>query len=896
MPKKKTIQTKTKNKGYVRGEYFFYYGDTISRYAIALRHARIWLTRFELLGGVAFGVGFLVFFFYSLAIANNLAALTSFPFWSNQISGPQQYFWFSLLSLLFFIYRKNSKKHSVILGKEWCGITKNIATKKEALSLTTMADNKNIPRSSRINIAPFFTKEAKHVIELAYKKALSLHHKEVTLVHLFYTILQSKACTAIFVRLLIPKDALRARVGETLVKEKKRAIPTVSPEVLASIFAAYEHACKGKQDSVQVTELLLACIQQSRTVQDIMYKINVDSDKLKNVIEWVRIRERLRTRRTRFARAAKLRNKSGLDRAMTAVATPFLDNFSQDLTMAAVHGRLEPCVARDKEIEEFFRIIEGGRQSLLLVGDHGVGKMSIIEGIVERMIEDDVPERIKDKRLVQLSVSALMAGTTVSGAQERLLNMVGEIARAKNIILFINNIDDLMGSSSGSEGLDVSETLAEFISSGQMLVFATTTMQGYNTYIANSRISTVMSRIDVAEMELNQAIQVIEAKIGYVEYKHTVFFSYDAIEIAVELAHRFLRDQNLPESALSLVSETASYVRNTKGKDSLVTKDDVATIIGNKTGVQTTSITEDEGDKLLRLEEEMHKNVIGQHEAVVSVANALRRSRAAISSTNRPIANFLFLGSTGVGKTELAKTIANVYFGGEDTMIRVDMSEYQDASGIYRLIGQPGKQGTGLLTEAVRQKPFSLVLLDEMEKADPRILDLFLQVFDDGRLTDSVGRVIDFTNCIIIATSNAGTAYVQEGIRKNMKMEDIREQLFRSELKKYFRPEFINRFDGVVVFKPLSLEDTKKIAGLMLKRLEKNMDAKGVKFSVTEAGLDTLAKHGYDPEYGARPMRRAIQDYVENQLAEILLKKQAGRGDTVIYDGEHGMVIEPSTE
>ena len=278
----------------------------------------------------------------------------------------------------------------------------------------------------------------------------------------------------------------------------------------------------------------------------------------------------------------------------------------------------------------------------------------------------------------------------------------------------------------------------------------------------------------------------------------------------------------------------------------------------------------------------MHKKVIGQNEAVMLVAGALRRARAEVRSDKKPIANFLFLGPTGVGKTELAKTIAGTYFGGEERMIRVDMSEYQDKSGIYRLIGQPNQQGSGILTEAVKQQPFSLILLDELEKADPDVLNLFLQVFDDGRLTDSMGKVVDFTNTIIIATSNAGTNYVQEQIVAGKSLEETRQTLVRGELKKYYRPEFLNRFDGIVLFRSLEKEEIKQIAGLMLKRVAKDLDKRGVGFRVEDSALDALAEVGFDPEFGARPMRRAIQEHVENKLADLILQSKLERRDVIV--------------
>ena len=295
-----------------------------------------------------------------------------------------------------------------------------------------------------------------------------------------------------------------------------------------------------------------------------------------------------------------------------------------------------------------------------------------------------------------------------------------------------------------------------------------------------------------------------------------------------------------------------------------------------------TTVSADETTKLLKLEEEMHKRVIGQEEAVDLVANALRRARAEMRSTNRPIANFLFLGPTGVGKTELAKTIAEVYFGGEDKIIRLDMSEYQDKASIYRLLGAPGEKGTGILTEAVRRNPFALVLLDEIEKADKDVLNLFLQVMDDGRMTDSSGRVVDFTDVILIATSNAGTTYVAEQMRAGLASDLIKDRLLHGELGQYFRPEFLNRFDGIVLFKALSREDIKQVAALMMKRIARDLEAKGMGLEVLPEALEFLADVGFDPEFGARPMRRALQERVENKLAQLLLSGKLKRRDTVV--------------
>jgi len=892
---KKNAQQK---KGYTRDGVFFHYTHAFDLSTIYVKRMRPWLRRFEVVGALLFGMFFLYSFAISLYTMRGFGAsvVFSLDFWVVP-KKELQFFWIALLCFAFVLYRQTRvlrQPKELVYDQTSFGIKKE----KQTIVLEDLVAKKKgaAPRKTHKelrNIARFFHAHGQTILDTAYVNAFRFRSKTVEPMHIFYALLGDQSVANIFARLGVSANMLQTELGKHLPqKQKKTTEIAVSEESYMSMCLAYESAREAHMDVVDYTDILLAVVERNTHIQDMLYKLDVTYEKLAHVVSWVRVRERLQRRRQKFASAAMHRNKHGIDKAMTAVATPFLNHFSTDLTLASMYGHHEPCVARDKEIDEIFRIVEAGRQSIVLVGEHGVGKRSIIEGIVERMIQDVVPKRMQDKRLVQISTSALLAGTTVSGAQERLLHMAQEIAKAKNIILCIHNISDLMGGSADAPGLDVAGTLSDLMRSGNVLVLATSTVDGFNKHVSRSRLASAMTRVNIKEMETDQAIQVLQAKAGYIEYTHNVFFSYNSLAAAVEYAKRFFHDQCLPQSAIEIISEVASYTKNTRGEHVLVSQDDVARVTGEKTGIPTTSLTENEADKLLRLEDEMHKRVVGQFEAVNSVANALRRARMQVRSLDRPMANFLFLGSTGVGKTELAKTIAEVYFGGEEQMIRVDMSEYQNTDSIYRLIGQPGKQGTGLLTEAVRQKPFSLVLLDELEKAHPRILDIFLQVFDDGRLTDSVGRVIDFTNTIIIATSNAGTAFIQSAIREHKNMEDIRKTLFSQELKQHFRPEFINRFDGVVVFKPLLLDDIKHIAGIMLARVEAELDEKGMKFRVTDEGLSTLAQHGYDPEYGARPMRRAIQDHVENAIAEILLRGEASRGETIVYDGEHGVYVE----
>ncbi|MBI2436980.1 MAG: ATP-dependent Clp protease ATP-binding subunit [Candidatus Magasanikbacteria bacterium] len=866
--------------GLFEGENFVYFGESLTRYHIHLKKARKLLNKFRILGGLIFWLGFWGLFFYPIYKKNTWNTLFDLEFWFNTVEPTKAFFWLGVVALSYLWYRL------IVSGNLPPEMQYSKLKQVESVvdvSLTAWEDLRKLSHKKKIDFSAYLTADALGVLEDAYLFADKNKSPSITSIHLFYSLLSSTSITNLFIRLGVPVKSLQAKIGQMIEKIDNANVPKVSDEMQQILFHAYKLSRSYRDTFVRSTELLIATVKQSEPIQEILYELEVDAEKLQNVVAWVRNGEKIYEEYKKFRRAAARMSKHGIDRAMTAVATPFLNNYSKDLTLMAKYGHLSPCVARDKELEEIFRIVEAGRQNIILTGEHGVGKMAVIEGVVEKMIAGEAPARLLDKRFVQISTSFLLAGTTMSGAQQRLINIMNEVGRAKNIILFINNLHDLIGASGGqSEGLDVSESLAEHLSSGRFLMCATTLPDQYAKYIVQSEIGTLFTKVEIKEPDVNQAIQILESKAGEVEYKNKIFFSYAAIARCVNLADKFFYDQNLPESAISLMSEAASFTRSQHGENQLVGSEDVAHIVAEKTGIPVASISENESEKLMRLEDEMHKRVVGQDLAVELVANALRRARAEIRSQSRPIANFLFLGPTGVGKTELAKTIADVYFGGEERMVRIDMSEFQDKSGVYRLIGQPGEQGSGLLTEAVRTNPFSLVLLDELEKADPNILNLFLQVFDDGRLTDSVGRVVDFTNTIIIATSNAGTAYVQTQINQGIDMDVIREHMIRGELKTYYRPEFLNRFDGIVLFKALNREEIKQIAGFMLKRVGKDLEQRGVELRVEDSALESLAEVGFDPEFGARPMRRAIQDRIENQLAELILAGKLQRRDIVV--------------
>ena len=887
--------------GVLRRGNWLYFNYPLTRYNLALQTGRRILHRVQLITAFVLWLNAWIWAAFLIFKQGTYHLLLQPKQWHVFFSTLNQWavflFWFGVLALLYIWYR-------IIRKKELLGAVEPFAytykAPAENVSSDTMSwtEARRLPRKKQRNISKAFTEEAVSALAKAYRLADKTRAKELRSEHVFYSLLSFNRISNIFIRLGIPASSLQKELDVLLEVDKKQTayrgvMPVVAPDLYQIIFQAYEEAYQARQSYVSVTELLLITLRENQVLQELLFNFDITQRQLANVIEWARMRERLYYEYIKLQKAASHHSKSGMDKAMTALATPYLNSFSSDITMLAHYGQLEQCVARTSELDEIFQVIAGGQNNLLLVGEHGVGRKTIVEGIAQRMIEDEVPDKLKDKRLVRLSVSALLAGTSPEGAVERLRSIMTEMARARNVVLFINNLHELIGVAVGESGsLDMADTLTEFLSNKRFLVIATTTPEDYAQHILGSAIKDVFTKVDIREMNNDQAIQVLESRAGVLEYKQNIFFSYAAIETCVEYAAKFFHESCLPGNALEIMTESATFTKNKKGSNTIVTKEEVAAVVTEKTKIPLSAISSNESDKLLRLEEEMRKRVIGQEEGVSAVANALRRARTELRSGTRPIASFLFLGPTGVGKTELAKTIAEIYFGGEQLMIRLDMSEYQDTSSIYRLIGMPGSRGTGILTEAVRQHPFSLLLLDEIEKADPDILNLFLQVMDDGRLTDSAGHVFDFTNVIIIATSNAGTMFVQEQSRAGVSHEEILNQLLHSQLKQYFRPEFLNRFDGIVLFNGLQRDDIKKIAGLMFAQIVTDMENKGVTLVATDEALEFLADAGFDPEFGARPMRRALQEKVENKLAELFLQGKLRRGSTVTIGAGGAILVE----
>lgn len=873
---------------------FLYWGKPINAFSLALDRVRrivsgVRIVIIALVLAVTFGS-----FFWYVVFKSGPEAVISGSLWQSTHPALLA-FWIGVLVVLYAITRniRSGFATKSVLRRAYAreGVVPTVAA-------ASLGEMKRFARKDRHDIAKSFAPTALAALARAYRSAHAARHAEVGPAHLVLALLQETTIKVLLGRMGLHLDRIAEPLGRLLAKNplhSDREETKLGEKCFETLFDAYHYSYTHRRERVTPVAMLVAAVRHDERVQEIFYSLEVDLIQLENVAAWMRITEQLRERYFRFRSAARLRPKGVMNRAMTAQATPELERVSQDLTTTAQRGGLPLIVDRERELAEIFRIFEGGGKSVVLVGHHGVGKDAIIEGIAERMIEEEVPAVLQDKRMVSLSISTLLAGVSPAEAQQRLLTVLMEIARAGNILLVANDIHQMVGVSLG-EGSDLSDAFAGEVAKGYFLCIATTNEQDYTKLVEQNAIGRVLERVRVEEMDEQGAIQALEARVGGIEYEQKVFFSYAALAQAVKLADRYMKDRFLPEKAIEVAREAAQKVRAERGERQIVSGEDVATIVSDKTRIPVTQVTQEESSKLLNLEAEIHARVIGQDEAVKAISAALRRARAELREGNRPIANFLFLGPTGVGKTELAKTVAATYFGSEEQMVRLDMSEYQEKSSIDRVVGRPGEETGGILTEAVRKQPFTVLLLDELEKAHPDILNVFLQVMDDGRLTDNAGRTIDFTNVILIATSNAGGQVIQDEVRRGTPIADIKQKLVNESLRQFFKPEFLNRFDGVIVFKPLAQDEILQITWLMIGKIQKQLAAKGISFDVDDAAAEELAKAGYDPVFGARPLRRVIQERVQDALANFLLTQKIGRRDTVVLRAGGQLEVQKAKE
>lgn len=869
------------------GNYLLFWGRVINETHIL--HRRITEAVYDtidfilmIFGIVGFGIAFYIF---AKTVEIKGTSASAFLFWTEQ-TFRMLIVWLSLIADTYLFYRFARRM------EKWPKIPLDMKISTIPNSSFVWESIKSNAERKFFDISEVFSLDALRAVEKSYELGKKYHYGSLGPIHLFIALLTFQEISNLFIRLGVSFSDLRTKLSRAVLEN---SLPwqkdiMITADFYKALFEAFEYAAWAKEKRVFLSDVLVGAVHSSHILSEVLYDLKIDENKIINVSLWMRFQRELAKRVVATQKKAMLHPKSDVNRSMTAVATPFLDSISEDLTRYARSRYLEPCIGRKNEIKEIFEMMSGGtRRSAILVGFPGVGKRTIVNGIAYLMASENVPKFLQDKRLVSLSASRLTGGAKQGESEGRLLNIFNEIRRAGNIILFINNIHELASITIGSSGsMDLATILSEAVAKKYVRIIATSTPSHYSKFIERESLGQVFEKIEIKEVKGNDAIQILESKVGPIEYKYNAYFSYDAIAKAVELTDRYFHERYLPEKAIDVLEESASRVYGTRGKDATITDNDIAETVSLKIKIPLTEITELESEKLMHLEEKIHERMIDQEEAVKMVSAALRRARAELRDKTRPIVNLLFLGPTGVGKTQLAKTVASMYFGDEHEMIRLDMSEYQEKSSINRLIGAPagsGEEGTvGYLTENVRNHPFSLVLLDEIEKAHPDILNIFLQVMDDARLTDSLGRTIDFTNVILICTSNACTPTIQKRIEQGLSVQQIKDEIISGELQQYFRPEFLNRYDGIIVFKPLTKENIKDIAKVLLRDVRANLEAKGIQFKATASAIEDLADLGFDPKFGARPMRRVIQERVEDIIANYILTGKLQRRDTIVLD------------
>ena len=654
--------------------------------------------------------------------------------------------------------------------------------------------------------------------------------------------------------------------------------------------------------------------------------------------------------------------------------TPTLDEFGSNLTQMAAEGKLDPVVGRAKEIERVIQIL--GRRTKnnpVLIGEPGVGKTAIAEGLASRIANKDIPDILEEKRVVTLDIGLLVAGTKYRGEfEERLKKIMDEIRSAGNVILVIDEVHTLIGAGAAEGAIDAANILKPALARGELQCIGATTLDEYRKHIErDAALERRFQPVMVGEPTVDETIEILYGLRERYEQHHKLKISDEALFAAAKLSDRYISDRFLPDKAIDLVDEAGSRVRlinsalppaakeldkelrqvlkekddavrgqdfdragelrdremeikaeiraiaqgktasaRTDGEDSpIVTEEDIAHIVASWTGVPVNKLTESESEKLLHMEDTLHQRLIGQEDAVKAVSKAIRRARVGLKNPNRPIASFVFSGPTGVGKTELAKSLAAYFFGSEEAMIRLDMSEYMERHTVSKLIGSPpgyvGYNEGGQLTEAVRRRPYTVVLFDEIEKAHPDVFNMLLQILEDGRLTDAKGRTVDFKNTLLILTSNIGSKVIEKGggglgfefseNQAESQYNRIR-SLVNEELKQYFRPEFLNRLDEIIVFRQLNKEEVKEIADIMLKEVFGRLQEQGITLEVTERFKDRLVEEGYNPSYGARPLRRAIMRLLEDSLAEEILSGRIKDGNTAVVDVDESGTVNVRTQ
>src|SRR6201991_4035531 len=824
-----------------------------------------------------------------------------------------------------------------------------------------------------------FTERARQVVVLAQEEARTLKHNYIGTEHILLGLLREEEGLAarVLESLDITVERVRAQVvrivgsGEEVTSGQ---IP-FTPRAKKVLELALREALSLGHNYIGTEHILLGLVRENEGVAArILLDFDADSEKIRNEVIRMLSGPGGRRPQTGGQQAAPGGGAQGEGKK----SSKLLDQFGRNLTKLASDGKLDPVVGRETEIERIMQILSRRtKNNPVLVGEPGVGKTAVVEGLAQRITNGDVPELLKNKQIYTLDLAALVAGSKYRGEfEERLKKVMKEITQRGDIILFIDELHNLVGAGAAEGAIDAASILKPALARGELQTVGATTLDEYRKYLErDSALERRFQQIRVDQPSTEETVQILKGLRDRYEAHHKVEITDEALEAAAELADRYISDRFLPDKAIDLIDEAASRMRiksmtsppvyrdleediestrrmkeaaieaeefekaaNLRDQERKLTnkkreleeqwergegeherpaigEDEIADIVSMWTGIPVFKLTEAETQKLMRMEDELHKRVIGQGQAVEVISKAIRRSRAGLKDPKRPTGSFVFLGPSGVGKTELARTLAEFLFGDEDAMVRIDMSEYMEKHAVSRLVGSPpgyvGYDEGGQLTEAVRRKPYSVLLLDEIEKAHPDVFNILLQILEDGRLTDSQGRTVDFRHAIVIMTSNIGAQEIARNTplgfavsddETGITYDDMKNRIM-GELKKVFRPEFLNRIDDVIVFHKLTKDEIKEIVALLLLRIRESMAERELQLELSEPAKDLLVEKGWDPAMGARPLRRAIQRYIEDPLADFVLRSQVPSGSTVLVEpGEDGSddeevklsVIEPA--
>ncbi|MGM0109674.1 ATP-dependent Clp protease ATP-binding subunit [Enterococcus sp. AZ172] len=810
-------------------------------------------------------------------------------------------------------------------------------------------------------MAEIFTERAQRVLEIAQEEAKRFKHQAVSSEHILLAlVIEPNGIAGKVLRdmKLNEKDIyeeIEHLVGYGTVKTYAKGVFLPYSPRMKQIFAlANSEVNKMGAQKVGTEHILLSLLKdESIMATRIMINLGISLSKVRQSLK--------RTMGTDTSTGGIRRRNPQEKRAMTQ-GTPTLDSLARDLTKLAKENRLDPVVGRSREVKRLIQILSRRtKNNPVLVGEPGVGKTAIAEGLAQKIILGEVPEEMKAKRLMMLDMGALVAGTKYRGEfEDRMKKVIDEIYHDGQVILFIDELHTLIGAGGAEGAIDASNILKPALARGELQTIGATTLDEYQKYIEkDSALERRFARIQVDEPTADEAEEILRGLRSRYEEHHHVEITDEAVRAAVNLSVRYITSRQLPDKAIDLIDESAAKVRLEQADDlsettilkqeidqvnkekeqaiqkqdfetaahlrrqekslmkklekrlaieakhkngfaDRVTEEDVATVVSEWTGVPLQQLEKKESQRLLELEALLHERVVGQDEAVKAVSRAIRRARSGLKDPNRPIGSFMFLGPTGVGKTELAKALSEVMFGEEDALIRVDMSEFMEKYSTSRLIGSPpgyvGYDEGGQLTEKIRQKPYSVILLDEVEKAHPDVFNLLLQVLDDGHLTDAKGRKVDFRNTIMIMTSNIGATQIREEKNVGFNVQDITkdhqamQKRILEELKKAFRPEFLNRIDETVVFHSLTKDEVHVIVQIMSQSIVKRLKEQDILVKITPAAVDVIGKVGFDPEYGARPLRRALQKEVEDRLSEALLGGEIHLGDQITVGASKGKI------